>query len=139
MSSEVLGRDAPILVFDGSCVLCNGTVRWVLKHERATDIVFAATQSGSGAALLQRAGLDPSNPQTFLFIENDRVLLRTQAAIALAAHLRAPWRWLQWLRFIPRGLRDAAYDWIARNRFRLFGRAQSCVRPAPQQMNRFLP
>jgi predicted DCC family thiol-disulfide oxidoreductase YuxK len=138
-SREATRGRSPILVFDGGCVLCNGTVKFVLRHEHGRDISFAATQSESGTLLLQRAGLDQRDPQTFLFIENDRILMRSEAALALAAYLRAPWRWLKWLRFIPRPWCDAVYDWVARYRMRLFGRTEICLTPAVHETNRFLP
>lgn len=130
--------NAPILVFDGACVLCNGTVRWVLAHEREPRIVFAASQSLSGADILRRSGQDPRDPHTFVLLENDRVLTRSDAALALTEYLRQPWRSLRSLRVVPRALRNAVYDWIARNRFRLFGRAALCLRPDPAQADRFL-
>jgi predicted DCC family thiol-disulfide oxidoreductase YuxK len=119
--------------------LCNGTVRWVLRHEHRNDIVFAAIQSESGADLLRRAVLDPNDPMTFLFIENDRVLTRSDALIALANHLKRPWRWLTSLHFVPRRWRDALYDGVARNRFRLFGRTEVCLKVAGDVATRFLP
>ena len=140
MNSLVRPPDAsPILVFDGECVLCNSTVRFVLSRARRHDIVFAAAQSSSGRTLLTRSGFDPQNPETFLFIENGRVLTRSDAAIALARHLHAPWRWLTALHVVPRFLRDIAYGWIARHRFEIFGRSASCIRPPPDQVARFLP
>lgn len=130
--------NAPVLVFDGACVLCNGSVRWVLAHEREPRIVFAASQSLSGASILRRAGQDPHDPHTFILLENDRVLTRSDAALALTAYLRRPWSALNILRVVPRVLRNAVYDWIARNRFRFFGRSELCLRPDPTQAERFL-
>jgi predicted DCC family thiol-disulfide oxidoreductase YuxK len=138
-STTVAQTGRPILVFDGGCTLCNGTVRRVLRHEQDHDIVFAATQSESGAELLRRSGFNPSDPQTFLFIENDRVLTRSDAAIALASRLKSPWRWLKWLRFIPRRLRDTGYDWIARRRLKFFGHTGVCLRLEGEHADRFLP
>jgi predicted DCC family thiol-disulfide oxidoreductase YuxK len=138
MSPHAAQQHAPIVVFDGGCVLCNGTVQWVLRHERDNAIRFAATQSDAGARLLKQSGFDPSAPQTFLLIENDRVLTRSDAALALVARMRAPWRWLRSLRFIPRRLRDAIYDWIAARRVRLFGRSEICLRAPNADPARFL-
>jgi predicted DCC family thiol-disulfide oxidoreductase YuxK len=138
-STPVAQAGRPVLVFDGACALCNRTVRWVLRHELRHDIVFAASQSANGAALLRRSGFNPSDPQTFLFIENDRILGRSEAALALASRLKSPWRLLRWLRFIPRAWRDALYNWIARHRLELFGPADLCIRPTGEHANRFLP
>lgn len=128
----------PTYLFDGVCVLCSGAVRFVLKVESAPKMRFAAVQSDSGQALLAQIGL-PGMTDSFVFIENGQVFLRSEAAFRLAAHLRAPWRWGRFLRILPRRLTDWLYDRIAANRYAWFGRTETCLIPAPEQRHRFAP
>ena len=129
----------PTMIFDGECVLCSGTVQLVLRHERAPVLQFTTTQSAAGRLLAARHGIAADDLDlTFVLIDGDAALVRSDAALRVAAHLRAPWRWLGILRLVPRGLRDAAYCAVARRRYRLFGRREACFLPAPEQRHRFL-
>lgn len=127
------------MIFDGECVLCSGTVRFVLAHERAPTLSFATTQSQAGQALASAHGLSAGDLDlTFVLVEDDAAYLRSDAALRVATHLRAPWRWLRVLRLVPRPLRDAAYTAIARRRYRWFGRREDCYLPEASQRHRFL-
>jgi len=128
-----------VMLFDSQCVLCSGTVRFVLAHERGHSIAFAGTSGEAGRALAARHGMNEADlDASFVLIEGDRALTRSDAALRLARELRAPWSWLGALRLIPRPVRDAAYSWVARHRYRLFGRLDACFLPAPEQRARFL-
>ncbi|QJE74333.1 thiol-disulfide oxidoreductase DCC family protein [Aerophototrophica crusticola] len=129
--------DGPLYLFDGACVLCSGTVRFLLRHEADQRMRFCAVQSPAGQALLASLGMD-AMPDTFLFIDDGTVYQRSAAAFRLARHLKAPWRWLRVLSLLPRGLTDRAYDWVARHRYRIFGRHEVCLVPEPGQRGRFL-
>ncbi|KJV10239.1 hypothetical protein VZ95_06250 [Elstera litoralis] len=128
---------APLFVFDGDCVLCSRTVRFVLRTETAPVVRFCAVQSEAGQRIVGALGL-AAMPETFLFVENGKTYGRSEAAFRLAAYLRAPWRWLRFLRFLPRGPTDRAYDCVARNRYRWFGQHTTCLIPVPEQRARFL-
>ncbi|WP_299967768.1 thiol-disulfide oxidoreductase DCC family protein [uncultured Roseobacter sp.] len=128
----------PIWLFDGQCVLCSSGVRYTLRHEKTSQIRFVAIQSNEGRTLADRHGIDPDDPATFLFIENGRALEKSDAVIAIARHLNGPARFGRLLRFIPRPLRDAAYTVIARNRYRIFGKTETCMVPHPDQRDRFV-
>lgn len=128
----------PVLLFDGVCVLCSATVRFVLAHERDAAIRFATMQSRAGQALLAAHQMPITDWDSVVFVVDGRPLTRSAAAFAVARHLRAPWRWLRALAIVPRPLRDRVYDWIARNRFRWFGRRDSCLVPDPATRARFL-
>ncbi len=129
----------PTMIFDGECVLCNGAVQFVLRHERDTDLTFATTQSPSGQALAARHGISPDDLDiTFVLVDGDRAYVRSDAALRVATHLEAPWRWMSALRVVPRPIRDAAYSAIARNRYSLFGKRDTCMVPTPSQRHRFL-
>lgn len=133
---------AAIIVFDGVCVLCNGWVRFLLRHDRAGRYRFAAMQSDTGRALLTAHGLDPDDPASFLLIEHDsadpRVSTDSDAIRRVLAGLGGTWRVANLIALVPRGLRDAAYRWLARNRYRWFGRHDACLLPSPGHRHRFL-
>jgi predicted DCC family thiol-disulfide oxidoreductase YuxK len=126
------------MVFDGLCAFCAGSVQLVLKMDRDGVIRFTPIQSPYGRLLAERAGVDASDPSTFLFIDCGRPLRATTAIAAMLARMPRPWRWLRFLAVIPRPLRDAAYRWVARNRYRLFGRRESCLMPSPAVRARFI-
>lgn len=131
-------ENPPIWLFDGVCVLCNGAVQYTLKHEKEPLIRFVSIQSVEGRQLAAIHGLDPDDPQSFLFIENGEALLRSDGVIALARHLDGPAGLIALLRFLPKFLRDFAYDRIARNRYRLFGRKSECPIPDAGTRHRFV-
>jgi len=126
-----------IWVFDSRCVLCDGGVRYTLRHEKSDSIRFVAIRSEEGRALAQQHGVDPDDPTTFLFIENDVALQKSDGVIALARHLKGPARIMPIARIIPKALRDAAYLVIARHRYRLFGKRGTCILPDPATAERF--
>ena len=128
-----------IMIFDGECVLCNGAVRMVLAHERAPELTCTTTQSDAGRALAARHGISAADLDiTFVLVEGERALLRSDAALRVATYLRSPWSWLAVLRFVPRPVRDVVYSAIARRRYRLFGKYESCVMPDRAQRHRFV-
>jgi predicted DCC family thiol-disulfide oxidoreductase YuxK len=128
----------PVLLFDGVCVLCSGTVRFVLVHERDHEIRFATMQSRFGQALLAAHRMPITDWDSVVLVVDGRPLTRSAAALAVARHLRAPWRWLRAVAIVPRPLRDAVYDWVARNRYRWLGRRDSCMVPDEATRARFL-
>lgn len=132
-----------VIVFDGVCVLCNGWVGFLLKHDRFGRYRFAAMQSDAGRALLAAHGLDPDDPASFLLVEHDvaggpRISTDTNAIRRVLAGLGGGWRFAHTLALVPRGLRDAAYRRLARNRYRWFGKHEACALPAPEHRQRFL-
>ncbi len=133
-----MSEQAPIWLFDGVCVLCSRGVQYTLKHERAQTIRFVAIQSDEGRAIAHEHGVNPDDPETFLFIEKGRALPKSDGIIALVEHLRGPARILRVGRFLPKALRDVLYDLIAGNRYRLFGRFETCLVPDADTRHRFV-
>lgn len=132
-----------VIVFDGVCVLCNGWVGFLLRHDRAGRYRFAAMQSDAGRALLATHGLDPDDPASFLLIEHDvaqaaRVSTDSDAIRRVLVGLGGVWRVAHVIALVPRRLRDVAYRVIARNRYRWFGRHEACLLPSPEHRQRFL-
>ena len=128
--------DKPLIVFDGHCVLCSANARFVLKHDRRRHFRLTTAQGPVGAELYASLGLDPD--ATMLVIEDGRVLTESDSLIAIARRLGWPWRALAAARILPQGLRDRIYRLIARNRFRLFGRRETCWLPTPEEASRIL-
>ena len=128
----------PLLLFDGVCNLCDRSVQFVLDHESAGEIRFASLQSRVGRAVLAEHGLAGADIDSVVFVVNGRALVQSDAALAVAARLEAPWRWLALGRFVPHSLRDRAYTWVARNRYRWFGTREACRLPSAETRARFL-
>lgn len=131
-----------IIVFDGVCVLCNGWVRFLLRHDRSRRYVFAAMQGDTGRALLTAHGLDPDDPVSFLLVEYDtgttaRVSVDSDAIRRVLVGLGGLWRVCGLMRCVPRAVRDPLYRLVARYRYRLFGRHDACMLPAPEDVARF--
>lgn len=129
-------RPDGLMLFDGVCNLCAASVRLADRLDRDGVLRFTPLQSPYGRALARAHGLDPDSPSTFVFFDQGRPRLRSDGALALLE--RTPWRWLGVLRRMPRPLRDAAYDWIAARRYRLFGRKDACMIPSSRLLARFV-
>ncbi|MEO6366144.1 MAG: thiol-disulfide oxidoreductase DCC family protein [Luteimonas sp.] len=127
-----------IIVFDGVCVLCNGWVAFLLRHDRKQRFRFAAMQGASGARLLARHGLDPCDPMSFLLIDEHGARTDSDAVIAVLQGMGGVWRAASALRLVPGFMRDPLYRLVARNRYRWFGRKPACVVPRDDLRHRFL-
>lgn len=133
------GEDAgPVVLFDGVCNLCNASVLFIIKRDRAARFRFAALQSGAAAALPASAPHHGPVPDSIVLVEDGRVFTQSTAALRIARRLRFPWPVLYGLIVVPRPLRDAVYAWIARNRYRWFGKRDACMLPTPELRARFL-
>lgn len=127
-----------ILIFDGDCVLCSANARFVLRHDKRGLFRLAAMQGVAGAALMRDAGVDSANPDTIILIDGARVRRESDAVIAIFEKLGWPWRLAGAARLLPAPIRDAAYRWVARNRYRLFGRKDQCFVPRKEWEDRLL-
>lgn len=127
---------APVLLFDGVCNLCNGVVQFVLTHDKNAAVQFASQQSAYGQRTMLNRGL--TGIEGVVLLEGERVYTHSDAALRLLHYLPAPLSWLSSLRVIPKGLREIVYRFIARNRYRLFGKREACMLPRPEWKARFL-
>ncbi|MDB5351878.1 MAG: thiol-disulfide oxidoreductase [Planctomycetota bacterium] len=130
--------DKAILIFDGVCNFCNRSVNFVMKRDRRGRFLFASNQSEAGAALLRKFGVDPASVQSIYLVEGDRLWSKSAAAAQIARRLPFPWNLGYASVIVPRVFRDGVYDWIARNRYRWFGKADSCRLPTQDERSRFL-
>lgn len=129
---------APVIVFDGVCALCSRWVRFLLRFDRRGRYRFAAMQGAHGRQLMVAHGLDPDDPLSFLLVEQGRTHTDTDAIVRVLAGLGGLWKLALLVRLLPRPLRDRGYRWLARNRYRWFGRHDACYLPTPAQAFRFL-
>jgi predicted DCC family thiol-disulfide oxidoreductase YuxK len=129
---------AAIVLFDGVCNLCNGTVDFVIERDPRAYFRFAAIQSEPAQPLLRQCRLPSRFLDNIVLVEDGSCYAGSTAALRIVRHLRAPWPLLYTLVVVPRPLRDAVYFWIARNRYRWFGRRDSCRMPDPEVASRFL-
>lgn len=134
MSQELDG----LWLFDGVCNFCSGSVRLALRLDRKGVLRFVPLQSAFGRVIAARHGLDLENPDSFLFFDRGRPLDASDAVLALFRRLGAPWSALAVLGVVPKSWRDAAYLFLARNRYRLMGRRETCMVPTPEQRARFI-
>ena len=130
--------DGAVIVFDGVCALCSRWVRFLLRFDRKGRYRFAAMQGEHGRSLLMAHGLDPDDPLSFLLVEGGTAYTDTDAIVRVISGLGGAWRLAGAARWIPTALRDRGYRWLARNRYRWFGRNETCFLPTLEQRGRFL-
>jgi len=129
---------APIVLFDGVCNFCNASVNFLIDHDRQGRLQFAPLQSETGQALLRRFGLKTNDFDTLVLVDGPHYSTRSTAALRIASYLDSPWRFLAALLLLPAFLRDPAYNLLAGNRYRWFGRLDACRLPTPELKARFL-
>ena len=136
--SAPLDRSHPLIVFDGVCVLCSGFVRMVVRVDRKSRFRFATAQSPFGEALFKKHGLRTDSYETNLVMVDGAAFTQLDSFIAVMAELGWPWRAAKLLLLLPRPLRDWLYNRIAKNRYALFGRKESCDIPSAELRGRLI-
>lgn len=131
-------QKSPIVFYDGTCGFCQGSVQIVLRYNKQQNLHFAALQSGALEALVPPEQLPVPLPDSILFYENGRLFAESEAALRIARHLSFPLSLLYNFRFIPLSFRDQVYRFVARNRYKIAGRNESCLLPSPEQRARFI-
>lgn len=129
----------PIVLYDGTCGLCHKSVKWILRHEDDHEIQFAPLQGSTAAALRTKHPEIPENVDTVVLVEDGKARLRSKAFFYISRHLRRPWRFMYKLRWLPAVVMDLGYRFVAAIRYRVWGRADACELPSPEQRQRFLP
>ena len=133
-----------ILLYDGVCGLCNRAVQFALRHDRRDRLRFAALQSGLAKEILARHGLGSSPLESMVLVvdagtNEERALVRSEAALGLLSELGGAWRWIASVgRMTPLRLRDWCYQAVADVRYRVFGRFESCPLPRAEDRSKFL-
>ena len=129
----------PILLFDGHCNLCNTWVQFIVKRDSTSTIRFASLQSPAGRRLLEEHKIDENYIESLVFFEEERFSVSSNAALRTLSYLDSWQKHLIFLAVVPRSLRDLVYRFIARNRYKWFGRREQCMMPTPELKERFLP
>ncbi|MBM3441483.1 MAG: thiol-disulfide oxidoreductase DCC family protein [Bacteroidetes bacterium] len=132
------GSSRPILLFDGACNLCNATVQFIIRHDRKGIFRFASLQGVYGKNLLSTLGMPDITPDTSLLQANGKVYQSSESVLRTLRHLGFPWSLSFAFILLPARWRDAVYAFVARNRYRWFGKRETCYLPTPELKGRFL-
>lgn len=127
-----------LVIFDGVCNLCNGTVQFIIKRDRKKKFTFTAYQSIAGQDILKQYGFPVTDQSTVVYVKNGIPYFKSKAVLEILRDLGCCWNFLYILIVIPPFIRDFVYDIIANSRYRVFGRRESCMVPTSELMDRFL-
>lgn len=125
-----------LLLFDGYCHVCSSSVRFLIVRDHAQHFTYVPCQSPWGYQIMERFGIDRDFAESFAFVDNGRILFKSDAGIAALSRLPF-WRWTVFFRYLPRACRDWAYDIMARNRYNWFGKRDQCMVLPPSARARF--
>jgi predicted DCC family thiol-disulfide oxidoreductase YuxK len=134
----MINKSHSIVLFDGVCNLCNGSVKFIIKHDTKDLFRFAALQSNFGKEILQKHQLSQTNLFSLILIENDKIYLRSTAILRIAKRLGGLWPLCYCFIVIPASVRNIFYDYIARNRYKRFGKRDSCMMPTEELKKKFV-
>jgi len=141
--SQAVATSQQVLLYDGVCGFCNKSVQMILQHDRRGTLRFAALQSAYGEAVKARHA-ELKDVDSVVLVERlpdtreERIFIRSDAALRIAAYLGGWWKGLLIFRLLPRAVRDFFYDTFARYRYRFFGKYDSCLVPSPEVRARFI-
>lgn len=127
-----------VLLFDGVCNLCNGFVQFVVKRDPQGIFKFTSLQSEAGQQLMQDHGFNSDKINTVILIKNGKAYSRSDAPLQVVRLFSGLWPLLYIFIIIPKGIRDFIYDWVAKNRYKWFGKKDQCMIPTPELKERFL-
>lgn len=129
----------PILFFDGVCNLCNSAIQFIIKHDKKNVVRFASLQSVHGKALITHLKEKQETvPDSLLLLHKGKVYSKAAAALRTAAFMGGVWQFLVVFRIVPRVISNFVYDYVAKNRYRWFGKKEECMIPTPELKHRFL-
>jgi predicted DCC family thiol-disulfide oxidoreductase YuxK len=127
-----------VVLFDGVCTLCNGSVLFIIKRDNKAKFTFASLQSSFGQSQLKKFGLPVRELNTIFLIKDEKFFKKSDAALEIAKGMNGLWPVLYVFKIIPSFIRNFIYDWIAKNRYRWFGKQEACMIPTPELKARFL-
>ena len=127
-----------IILFDGVCNFCNGSVNFIIERDKEKYFKFAPLQSEIGQTLLSEHGIDKTITDSVVLIEDGKAYIRTTAALRIAKRLSGAWRFFYGFIIVPAFIRDVFYKLFAKNRYRMFGKQEACMMPTPEIRERFL-
>tara|TARA_B100000508_G_C11329772_1_gene213702 strand:- start:52 stop:462 length:411 start_codon:yes stop_codon:yes gene_type:complete len=127
-----------IILFDGVCNLCNSSVNFVIKRDRKNIFKFAALQSEVGLELIEKYAIDSSKTDSIILIEDGKAYIKSTAALRVAKHLGGGYPLLYIFIVVPTFIRNWVYDYVAKNRYKWYGKKESCMIPTPELKEKFL-
>ncbi|WP_219226901.1 thiol-disulfide oxidoreductase DCC family protein [Pedobacter antarcticus] len=130
--------EGQIVFFDGVCNLCTGTVKFIISRDKQDKFRFAALQSESAKTILKDFNINPENSGTILLLKEGKVYQKSAAALEIAAGLGGGWPVFKIFKLVPTFIRDFVYGKIASNRYRIWGKQESCMVPTPELKAKFL-
>jgi predicted DCC family thiol-disulfide oxidoreductase YuxK len=134
-----LPQDKKIILFDGVCNLCNGAVTFIIKHDKKDIFRFASLQSEIGKKLMEERGMESQELDSIVLIDPGLAYYRkSTAALEISRELSGGYSLFKNLSFIPEGLRDSIYTFVANNRYKWYGKKESCMIPTPELKSKFL-
>ena len=131
-------QNKKIILFDGVCNLCNGSVIFMIKRDKKDVLRYAALQTEIGQEMVEKYKIDTSKIDSIILIDNDKYYYKSTAALRIARHLSGAYPLLAVFLILPAFMRDWIYDIIARNRYKWFGKKESCMIPTPELKNKFI-
>ncbi len=129
--------DDDVILYDGVCVFCSRWIRFVAKHDRDRRFRFTAIQSAYGTRLARAFGIDPDDPDTNAVIHGGTAYFKSDAALTVLSSLPG-WRWTRVFLAVPKPLRNAVYNLVAKNRYRIFGKYEACFVPDAEMQARVM-
>ena len=130
-------QENPVVLFDGICNYCNAMVNFAIRNDKKAILKFAALQSEAGKMLKEKYQVDPGIDSVIL-IDNGKVYTYSNAAIRITKYLRWPYKTLYALNIVPQFIRQPFYRWVAKNRYKWFGKKEACMVPTPDVRARFI-
>lgn len=127
-----------IILFDGICNLCNQSVQFVIEHDKNKQFLFASLQSNYGQKVLKENNFNSTDFDSMVYIEDNKIYTESSAPLKIAKYLDAKVSWLSIFLAVPKPLRNFIYRFIAKNRYKWFGKQESCWLPTPELKARFL-
>ncbi len=128
----------PIILFDGICNLCDGAVQFIIRHDPNKKFLFTSLQSEAGQNLLKEYQSPVANFNSFILIQEGKIYDKSTGALKVARQIKGAWSWLYIFIIIPKFIRDAIYSLIAQNRYKWFGKKDTCMLPTSELKARFL-
>lgn len=131
-------KNKTILLFDGYCNLCHSSVQFVLKHEKNSDLYFTSLQSPTGIEILNHYSINPKEIDSLVLIEKNKAYIKSSAALRVSKYLKGLYPICFSLLIIPSFIRNWVYDYVAKNRYKWFGKMDNCLVPDGNLLKRFL-
>lgn len=135
---EGLPENKKIILFDGVCNLCDSSVQYIIKHDKKDVFRFVAIQSELGQKIIDYIGISPSIDSIILYVPKIAYYTKADAALLIAKELSGSISFLYYLKYTPKAIKNWVYDFIAKNRYKWYGKKESCMIPTPDILNKFL-